>query len=650
MRLIVCEKDIAARRIANILSNGKLEIVKGNPPIYKFDDSVVIGLKGHIIDIDFQEDFKSWKSDLKELINSKIIKIRKQEAIIKRLEELGKQADEVIIATDYDREGENIGVEAIEIIRGVNPLVKIKRAIFSAITKEEILEAFSNLKEVDYNLADSAQARREIDLLWGAALTRFLSTATGYLGKSFLSAGRVQTPTLALIVEKELERMKFKPEKYFEVKAELKNGILASYGKVKDKEEVLKLKSLKGPAIVLNVKERKRKTNPPTPFNTTEFLKEAANLGFTAANAMRIAETLYMNGYISYPRTDNTVYPDSLDLKQILNKLLNTKFAPLVKKILAKGELKPTKGKKKTTDHPPIHPTEAAKNLPQREMKIYELIVRRFLATLAEPSEELQTHIDFNINGYKFKANGIVVVKAGWREYYPYSKVNEVQLPNVEIGEEIPVKRIIVEEKETQPPKRYGQGTIIKKMEELGLGTKATRAEILQKLVSRGYVSSGSSLIPSPIAIKVISVLKEYVPQITSHKMTSELEKEMDLIAEGKKKKTDVVNASIGVLEKLIEEIEKHREEIGKGLRESRNINLGKCPKCGKGVMRIIRSKKTGKRFVACSNYPECKNTWPLPQKGKITILNETCKCGIRKIMVEFGKRRRVVCPNPECN
>ncbi len=651
MRLIVCEKDIAARRIASILSNGKLEIVKGNPPIYKFDDSVVIGLKGHIIDIDFPEDFKSWKSDLKELINSRIIKIRKQEAIIKRLEELGKQADEVIIATDYDREGENIGVEAIEIIRGVNPSVKIRRAIFSAITKEEILEAFSNLKEVDYNLADSAQARREIDLLWGAALTRFLSTATGYLGKSFLSAGRVQTPTLALIVEKELERMKFKPEKYFEVKAELKNGILASYGKVKDKEEVLKLKSLKGPAIVLNVKERKRKTNPPTPFNTTEFLKEAANLGFTAANAMRIAETLYMNGYISYPRTDNTVYPDSLNLKQILNKLLNTKFAPLVKKILAKGELKPTKGKKKTTDHPPIHPTEAAKNLPQREMKIYELIVRRFLATLAEPSEELQTHIDFDINGYKFKANGIVVVKAGWREYYPYSKVNEVQLPKVEVGEKIPVKRIIVEEKETQPPKRYGQGTIIKKIEELGLGTKATRAEILQKLVSRGYVSSGSSLIPSPIAIKVISVLKEHVPQITSHKMTAELEKEMDLIAEGKKKKVDVVNASIGVLEKLIEEIEKHREEIGKGLRESRNINLGKCPKCGKGVMRIIRSKKTGKRFVACSNYPECKNTWPLPQKGKITILNETCnKCGIRKIMVEFGKRRRVVCPNPECN
>ncbi len=650
MRLIVCEKDIAAKRIASILSNGKLEIVRGNPPIYKFDDTVIIGLKGHIIDIDFSEDYKSWKSDLRELINSKIIKVRKQEAIIRRLEELGKKADEVIIATDYDREGENIGVEAIEIIKGVNPNVKIKRAIFSAITKEEITEAFNNLKEVDYNLADSAQARREIDLLWGAALTRFLSTATGYLGKSFLSAGRVQTPTLALIVEKELERMKFKPEKYFEVKAELKNGIIASYGKVKDKKEVEKLKSLKGPAKVLKVKEKKRKTNPPTPFNTTEFLREAANLGFTAANAMRIAETLYMNGYISYPRTDNTVYPDSIDLKKILLKLKNTKFAPLVEKILSKGKLTPTKGKKKTTDHPPIHPTEAAKDLPAREMKIYELIVRRFLATLADPSEELQTHIDFDINGYKFKANGIVVTSPGWREFYPYSKVNEVHLPKVAEGEEIPLKRIIVEEKETQPPKRYGQGTIIKKMEELGLGTKATRAEILQKLVSRGYISSGSSLIPSPVAIKVIKVLKEHVPQITSHEMTAELEKEMDLIAEGKKRKIDVVNESIGVLEKLISEIEKYREEIGKGLRESKNIDLGPCPKCGKGVMRIIRSKKTGKRFVACSNYPECKNTWPLPQKGKITVLNETCKCGTRKIMVEFGRKRMIICPNPECD
>ena len=649
MKLIVCEKDIAAKRIASILSNNKVEIVKGNPPIYKFDDTVVIGLKGHIIDIDFPEDFKSWKSNLNELIHSNIIKLRKQESIIKKLEALGKKADEVIIATDYDREGENIGVEAIEIIKKVNPNVKIRRAIFSAITKEEIQNAFSNLKEVDYNLADSAQARREIDLLWGAALTRFLSTATGYLGKSFLSAGRVQTPTLALVVEKELERMKFRPEKYYEVKAELENGIIANYGKVKDKSEVEKLKSLKGPAKVTNVKEKKKKTNPPTPFNTTEFLREAANLGFTAANAMRIAETLYMNGFISYPRTDNTVYPDSLNLKQILNKLLNTKFAPLVRKILAKGKLIPTKGKKKTTDHPPIHPTEAAKNLPAREMKIYELVVRRFLATLADQSEELQTHIDFDINGYKFKANGIVIKVPGWREYYTYSKVNEVKLPKVSVGEEIPLKKILVEEKETQPPKRYGQGTIIKKMEELNLGTKATRAEILQKLVSRGYVSSGSSLIPSPIAIQLIKTLKEHVPNITSADMTAELEKEMDLIAEGKKTKDEVVNESIGVLERLIKEIEKHREEIGAGLRESKHADLGPCPKCGKGVMRIIRSKKTGKRFVACSNYPECKNTWPLPQKGKITILNETCKCGTKKIMVEFGRRRMIICPNPDC-
>ncbi len=649
MRLIVCEKDIAARRIASILSKGKLETVRGNPNLYKFDDTVVIGLKGHIIDIDFSEDFKSWKSDLKQLINSKIVKIRKQEAIIKKLEELGKKADELIIATDYDREGENIGVEAIEIIKAVNPNIKIKRAVFSAITKEEIEEAFKNLREVDYNLSDSAQARREIDLLWGAALTRFLSTATGYLGKSFLSAGRVQTPTLALIVDKELERMKFKPEKYFEVKAELKNGVIANYGKVKDKKEVEKLKSLKGPAVVIKIKQKKKTTSPPTPFNTTEFLREAANLGFTAANAMRIAETLYMNGYISYPRTDNTVYPDSLNIRGILNKLLNTKFAPLVKKILAKSKITPTKGKKKTTDHPPIHPTEAAKDLPQREMKIYELVVRRFLATLSDSSEELQTHVDFDINAYKFKANGLQIVKPGWREFYPYSKVSEVHLPEMKEGEEIPLKKILVEEKETQPPKRYGQGTIIKKMEELGLGTKATRAEMLQKLVSRGYVSSGSSLIPSPVAIKVIKVLKEHVPQITSHEMTAELEKEMDLIAEGKKKKVDVVNESIGVLERLITEIEKHRDEIGKGLRESKNLDLGPCPKCGKGVMRIIRSKKTGKRFVACSNYPECKNTWPLPQKGKITILNEFCKCGTRKIMVEFGRRRMIICPNPEC-
>ncbi len=647
MRLIVCEKDIAARRIASILSNKKMEVIEGNPPVYKWDDTYVIGLKGHVLDIDFEKNFKDWKTDLIGLIHSKLVKIRKQEAIIRKLEELGKKADELIIATDYDREGENIGVEAIEIVKSVNNKVKIKRAIFSAITEEDIKKSFSNLRNIDFNLASSAQARREIDLLWGASLTRFLSTSSGYLGRSFLSAGRVQTPTLALIVEREKERMNFKPKTYYEVKAELENGVIAAK-KIEDKKKAEEFKNFSGYAIVKKITHRERITKPPTPFNTTEYLREAANIGFPAPQAMRIAETLYMNGFISYPRTDNTVYPKTLNIRGILKKLLNTRFSNLVKKILEKKDIVPTKGKKVSKAHPPIHPTEAAKNLEKREMKIYELIVRRFLATLSDPSKEKLTHVKFEIGGEEFTANGLVILEKGWREFYPYSKVNVNVLPEMREGEKVRVKKITIEEKQTQPPKRYGHGGIIKKMEELNLGTKATRPEILNKLISRGYVTP--NLIPSPLAMNIIEVIGKYAPLISSHEMTSELEKEMDLIAEGKKTKEEVVRDSIEKLEKILKEVEKKKEEIGRGIREAKNVDLGPCPKCKEGVMRIIRSKKTGKRFIACSNYPKCKNTWPLPQKGKITILNERCKDGIRKIMIQIGKRRIVICPNPELN
>ena len=647
MKLIVCEKDIAARRIAQILSDNESKTIRGNPNVYHWDDIYVIGLKGHILDIDFNKNFKDWKTDLLGLIHSKLIKIKKQEQIIKKLKELGKKANELIIATDYDREGENIGVEAIEVIKEVNPQIKIKRAIFSAITKEDIKSAFENLRKVNFNLASSAEARREIDLLWGAALTRFLSTSSGYLGKSFLSAGRVQTPTLALIVEKERERLKFKPEKYYEINVKLENGIIASR-KTKDKKEAEHFKKFSGYATIEKIKQRERITNPPTPFNTTEFLRESANIGFSSPVAMRIAETLYMNGFISYPRTDNTVYPKTLKIKNILKKLLNTKFKKLVEKILNKKEIVPTKGKKIDKAHPPIHPTEAAKGLNQREEKIYDLVVRRFLSTLSDPSEEKITNISIDIDGKEFKANGLQIIKKGWREFYPYSKVKVNILPEVKKGEKIKIESIKVEEKETQPPKRYGHGGIIKKMEELNLGTKATRPGILNKLIVRGYVSP--NLIPSPVAMNVVEVIEKHAPAIASHEMTAKLEEEMNKIAEGKKKKEEVTKESIEELEKIIKNVEKKREEIGKGIRKAKKMDLGPCPKCKKGVMRIIRSKKTGKRFVACSNYPECKNTWPLPQKGKIIILNEKCKCGTRKIMLVFGKRKITICPNPECD
>ncbi len=227
--IIVSEKPIAGEQISKILSGGKYTSKKdkGSPSFNfsssDFGDVILIPLKGHISDVDFPKDATNWyKTDVKVLAKeTKILYLEKEKAIISLLKKEAKGAQKAIIATDADREGESIGKEAATYLKEGNPKIEIKRAYFSAITKEELSESFSNLKELNYNLADAADARREIDLVWGAVLTRFLSLSTKSTGKSFLSVGRVQSPTLAKIVEKELEIESFKPEAYWEIEVML---------------------------------------------------------------------------------------------------------------------------------------------------------------------------------------------------------------------------------------------------------------------------------------------------------------------------------------------------------------------------------------------------------------------------------------------
>ncbi len=205
MWLIIAEKDNAARRIAEILFSDVRKKRIGNVNVYFSKDAAVIGLRGHIVELDFPEQYNNWsKVPLKALLKAKMIKKIKEENIAKVLRSLAKEADRVTIATDYDREGELIGFEALEIIKRVNPEIKVDRAKYSAITPQEIKKAFSKRTNLNYNLVKAAEARQIIDLMWGAILTRLLSVASGRMGKEFLSVGRVQTPTLRFIVEREM--------------------------------------------------------------------------------------------------------------------------------------------------------------------------------------------------------------------------------------------------------------------------------------------------------------------------------------------------------------------------------------------------------------------------------------------------------------
>ena len=625
------------------------------------DEHAVLGLRGHIIELDYPEEYqKNWEAiPPKDLVHVKPLKKVDPSAkkIMHALKDLSGWADEVIVATDYDREGELIGAEALD-EAGVSKTVR--RARFSALTKAEIERAFSELTELDRKLAASAETRQLIDLAWGAALTRFISLASGQLGKDFLSVGRVQSPTLALIVDRDREIKAFKPTLYWLVSADLKKDVGFSaahkHGRFLDKDEahkvVVKAKGAKN-AVVKDVREKENDEYPPVPFNTTTFLMEANKLGLTAAQAMKIAEDLYTAGYISYPRTDNTVYPPSLSLRSILEKLRKSEFSNEAEEILAQESLRPTRGRTSTTDHPPIHPVDAAKKgeLKGHSWDVYELVTRRFLATLAPSCKSKTTEVDLDIGGEPFSSEGYNIISPGWRKYYPYYKAKEVTLPPMKQGDNAEVLRVHSNEKKTSPPERYSQGSLIKKMEDLGLGTKSTRHETIQKLFDRRFVKGSRIIEPTESGVAVITTLEQHANDITNAKMTSHLESDMDMIAQGQLEQAEVVEESQAMLDDIMDVLERHKKEIGDSIKKAlkEQHTLGHCPKCKTGNLMQIRSRNGS--FVGCSNYPECKTTYPLPTGLLVLATNDICEvCGAPKIKtIGRGQAPTIICIDPKC-
>ncbi len=658
MHLIITEKHDTAKRIAAILSEKKPKKERINGvDAYKFDETAVIGLSGHIVEVDFPKEYNNWqKTDLKELIHADIHTSPTHANIVTALRKLGKDAKHLTIATDYDREGELIGVEALKVIQKVNPGVSSDRVHYSTITPAEIKKAFASPTKIDFNLAAAGESRQVIDLVWGAVLTRFVSINSGRLGDRFLSVGRVQSPTLAILVNREKERDIFVPVPYWEIYAILANGgefeAQHKKGRFLDKAEAEAVHAKLGKTgTVKSIETGKRSEKPPTPFNTTEFLRSASAIGVSPANAMRIAEYLYVNGFISYPRTDNTVYPATLDTKGIIASFLDTEFREYAQKLLS-GELTPTRGKKETTDHPPIHPATPVKrsDLREDEWKIYELVIRRFFATFAGETKWETMSVVVDISGEDFGANGARLIDPGWRWYYSYNVPEDRILPQLVAGQVMTVKETKLVGKETQPPSRYGQGHLIKIMEDLGLGTKSTRHEIISKLYSRAYVV-GNPLQPTRTAYAVIEALEKYADTITKPDMTSSLEHDMDEISEGKVTEEYVVRVSREMLDSVFKDLDKNKELIGESLRSGlyEDRIVGTCQKCSSEL--IIRKSRKGSRFIGCSAYPKCDFTLPLPRSGQIVVTDKQCEQhGLYFIKIVTKGKRPWDIGCPHCN
>ena len=434
----------------------------------------------------------------------------------------------------------------------------------------------------------------------------------------------MQSPTLGLIVEREMERRAHVAKPFWELfaKFEHPDGSFEAHHKI-DKfwekaEADAALAGTASPGTVKAVTARKNTRKPPTPYNTTAFTTDASSrLGITPASAMRIAEDLYMDGFISYPRTDNTVYPASLPLRELVSSLVRIKEFSAASGLLD-GELKPTRGKKETTDHPPIYPTQAIHPgaLDGPKKRVYELVVRRFLATFSPPMITESTRADIEAGSETYFVRGSVVVDPGYAGIYTYARSADEEIPALAGGPDPASSTASPGSSTRRPsrPARISQAKLIEMMEERGLGTKATRADIIQKLFDRGYVY-GNPPIPSETGIAMYEAFKKYVPAMATPEMTAQLEAEMDRIAAGEMTKDGVVGDSRDLLHNTWSEIDESREDLAKvvwkGMDEDRI--LGPCKVCEEAgrtkedgsphMLRIIRAKKSGKRFVGCTGW-----------------------------------------------
>jgi DNA topoisomerase-1 len=741
VKLIVTEKADAARKIADILGarvtvkeHGRgRQKVRSYHFVYEDDEAVAIGLRGHVMETVFPDRYRRWSlKHLGEMIDEPDLAWvvdAGAAGTLAALRTVAKGATEVVIATDYDREGELIGHEALEILRGdalkrhpddkpgkpkkkaasasgrgkaaaeaaaapadngdphVKPMLPAAtvdrhvRVRYSALTREEVQSAFDKPSTVDFNLAEAAHSRQDIDLIWGAVLTRFMSLASYRYGSEYLAVGRVQSPTLRLVVERELERRAFVAVPYWEIKATLDHDgepfeVAHAKGRFDAQEamEAAFARAQVDTAEVTAYKAEPKDDKPPAPFNTTALMSAASGSGMTPARAMRAAESLYLDGLISYPRTDNTVYPPSLDLRGSLSELSRWRpVAATAARLHGQDKLTPARGKKRTTDHPPIYPVGVpAKELSGDQAKVYDLVVRRFLATLLPAAVIERQRVDIRIGEEPFLAYGARVASLGYLEVYEkYAAKRDRPLPALQTGDTLKVLDLRSEAKETQPPGRYGQGRLIEKMEDVGLGTKATRADIIQHLYDRNYVRD-NPVEPTELGVALIAAFDagmEKAPvDISSSEMTAELELRMDRISEGELRRDEVVAESTQMLEHAWKLLDAHvtdiRDRIKSGVRE--DLTLGECKVCG-GQLRVLRGK-TGKRFVACmgkeGEEPKpaaegerprrgCGQTFPLPQRGTITPTGKSCgACGWPEIkVVGAGGRGRpwVLCIDIDC-
>jgi len=661
--IILAEKPNAAKMIAHALAEDGVSTEKKRGVAYykirrKGKDILVVPAVGHLFVLQENDKQAKWRYPIFSVkwVPSHTIKGNSwSKKYFDNIKQLSKGASTFVSATDFDVEGSTI---AFNIFRFIFNTEKGKRMRFSTLTKGDIIESYEKAtQQLDFPQIEAGLTRAQVDWYFGINLSRALTLSLEHVGGFWtLSTGRVQGPTLKILNDREKEIQAFKPVPFWQIELEgdiKSNHITASHEKDKfwkKPEADAVMKKCKGKhGKVESVDKRKQNQYPPFPFDLTTLQRESYSMfGYSPTQTLSIAQSLYEHAAISYPRTSSQKLPPKIGYKKIMENLSKQKsYSSLCQKLLSKKALKPNEGKKTDSAHPAIYPTGHLIKMNNYQRKVYDLIVRRFLAVFAEPAIREQTKVVIDVAGEKFNAHGIITLKPNWIEFYgPYARFKEQILPEVKNGDSVKVKKLTIFDKETEPPNRFSQASVLKEMEKLGLGTKATRAQILQTLYDRSYIKERSIEV-TDIGKAVTDTLEKHCPDIISVELTKTLEEDMEKIEAGKERREKVLKTTEANLKKVLDDFKQHEKQIGGEMYdavkeyEKELRDVGQCPNCKKGELMIIHSHKTGKRFVGCSNYPKCRTGFPLPQHGYIMVISKKCPiCGLNMIQVKSkGKR-----------
>nr|CCC95527.1 unnamed protein product [Trypanosoma congolense IL3000] len=589
--LNVAEKPSVAKEISFILSNGTYRSTATHSrynPVFEFDMNgkhmLCTSVKGHLMTDEFPPQAKNWTNyPIQELFTATLTRHVKPEmsAVKRNLETLGRRATTLGLWMDCDSEGENICFEVINVVSRVNSRIKICRAVFSALTKRDIFRAMENLRQPNRAVADAVDARQEIDLRVGAVFSRFQTLRFRDMFSGMprvLSFGPCQIPTLGFVVRRSWERKGFVPEDYFTLVLRHNNTTFNSLrGSMYDLiaatlvfETMLEEARETPEAEIVEVIEKREVRRRHVPLATVELQKLcASHLRITSEQCMMWAESLYQEGYLSYPRTetDSFTMTDEELLEIAALQSTNPEVSGFVDAMLRDPQNKycrPLDGGHSDNAHPPIYPTKPLHVKDDRRAPLYNFIVRYFLACISPDAVGATTSVTAVFGGEKFTTSGTVVLENGWMEVYPYKKWYSSTIPLYKRGERFVPTDANLQKHRTSPPPNLTERDLIHLMNENGIGTDATIPQHIKTILDREYVRrEGSDLVPTPLGIALASAYEVIgLVSLLQPQLRAQTELAMDDIAKGRATKQDVVDASVRLYREIFQKLSNNSQEV----------------------------------------------------------------------------------------